>query len=176
VLTLIAAFSLEGLPLLIGAAMFLLGISWIIGMSAITSLVLAEVPEQLAGEAVGVQTSTRYLICGFAMVVMTTLLISVTAFEIHKVSFTGLTAADRTTLDAVERLKRPAVPRVLADAASPTQRKEFERYNEALGVTRRAMDEGMRAAAIVVALMLVIALVMSARLPGQPARTATAKP
>lgn len=56
---------------------------------------------------VGVQTSVRYLICGFAMVVMTTLLISVTAVGVHKVSFTGLSVADRTTLDAVERLKRP---------------------------------------------------------------------
>jgi MFS family permease len=169
VLILIAAFSLEGLPLLIGAAMFLLGISWIVSMSAITSLVLAEVPAQLSGEAVGVQTSVRYLICGFAMVVMTTLLISVTAVGVHKVSFTGLSAADRTTLDAVERLKRPAIPRVLADAANPTQRKEFERYNQTLNTARRAMDEGTRAAAIVVALMLVMALVMATRLPARTA-------
>ena len=169
VLILIAAFSVKGLPLLIGGAMLLLGISWIIGMSTMTSLVLTDVPAQLSGDAVGVQTSARYLICGFAMVIMTTLLISVTAFEIHKVSFTGLTVADRTTLDAVERLERPAVPRVLLDAVDPTQRKEFESYNEALSTTRRAMDVGIRSAGIVVALMLLIALITAARLPARPA-------
>jgi MFS family permease len=176
VLILIAAFSVEGLPFLIGAAMFLLGIAWVAGMSAMTSLALADLSAQLSGEAVGVQTSARYLICGFAMVVMTTLLMSVTAYGIQKVSFTGLTASDRTALDAVERLKRPAVPRVLGDGADPAERKEIERYNEALSTTRGAMDAGMRAAGVVTALMLAMGFFAAIRLPARPAQLTSTKP
>ena len=80
---------------------------------------------------------------------MTTLLISVTAYGVRKLSFTGLTAADRPVLDAVERLQRPAAPRALADATDPAQLKEFERYNEDLSTMRGAIDEGSRAAGIV---------------------------
>ncbi|HSE88224.1 MAG TPA: MFS transporter, partial [Candidatus Binatia bacterium] len=68
-LILIAAFSVKGLPFVIGAAMVFLGVS-VAGISVMTSLSLTDVSAQLAGEAAGVQTSTRYLICGFAMVVM----------------------------------------------------------------------------------------------------------
>lgn len=174
VLILIAALSVEGLPFVIGAAMFVLGLAWIAGMSAMTSLMLADIPAQLSGEAVGLQTSARNLICGFAMVVMTTMLMSVTAYGVQKVSFTGLTASDRATLDAVERLKRPAVPRVLVDAPGPAQREEFERYNEALSTTRQAMDEGIRAAGVVAALMLALGLIAASRLPGRLAQPASA--
>ncbi len=174
VIVLIAAFSVKGLPFVIGAAMVLLGVS-VVGMSAMTSLALRDVPAELAGEAAGVQTSTRYLICGFAMVVMTTLLISVTGYGVQKLSFTGVTAVDRPVLDAVERLQRPAAPRVLADATDPAQRKEFERYNEDLSTMRRAIDEGTRAAGIVAVLMLAIGLMAASRLPAPPAQTAPAK-
>jgi hypothetical protein len=173
VLILIAAFSLEGIPFVIGAAMFLLGIAWIAGVSAMTSLALADVTTQLTGEAVGIQTSARYLICGFAMVVMTTLLMSVTAYGVQKLSFTGLTAADRAVLDAVERIQRPAPPRVLAETTDPAQRKAFEQYNEALSTIRRALDEGIRAAGIVAALMLAIGLIAATRLPARLAQSAT---
>jgi MFS family permease len=172
VLILLAALSIKGLPFAIAIAMALLGTS-VVGMSAMTSLALADVSAQLSGEAAGVQTSARYLICGFAMVVMTTLLMSITAYGIQKVSFTGLTASDRTALNAVERLKRPAVPRVLGGAADPAQRKEFERYNEALTTTRGAIDEGVRAAAVVAALMLAIGLFAATRLPARPAQPPT---
>lgn len=167
---LITAFSIKGLPLVIGAAMFFLGTFWIAGMSAMTSLVLADVPAQLSGEAAGLQTSARLLICVFAIVVMTTLLISVTAFQAQKLSYTGLTASDRAALDAVERRTRPAVSRVLADSTSPSQRREFENYNETLGAIRQAMDEGIRAAGIAAVLMLALGLVAATRLPAQPAQ------
>jgi len=170
VLILIGAFSVKGIPLVIAAAMFILGVSWIAGVSALTNLVLTEVPTHLSGEAVGFQTSARYLICGLAMVMMMTLLISITAFQAQKVSFVGLTASDRTVLDAVERLKRPVVPKALAEAASPAQRREIERYNETLRAIRQAMDDGIRAAGIVVVLMLAGGLVAVARLPAQPAQ------
>ena len=170
VLLLIAAFSLKGFPLIIAVAMFLLGISFIAGLSAMTSLMLADVPGQLSGEAAGVQTSMRFLICGFAMVVMTILLISVTAFQVQKLSFTGLSASDQSTLDAVERLMRPAVSKALTDTASPAQLREEERYNETLREIRRALDEGIRAGGIVAGLMLAISLLAATRLPGQPSR------
>ena len=175
VLILIAAFSVKGFPFVIGAVMFFIGVS-IAGVSAMTSLALRDVSPQLTGEAAGIQTSTRYLICGFAMVVMTTLLMSVTAFGVEKVSFTVLTAADQAVLDAVEKLQRPAAPRALAGATDPAQRKEFELYDQALSTTRLAIDEGTRAAGIVAALMLVIALLAAARLPGRAAQAPPAKP
>jgi MFS family permease len=175
VLILIAAFSLESIPFVIGGAMFLLGVAWTVGMSAMTSLALANVTTELTAEAAGIQTAARYLICGFAMVVITTLLMSVAAFGVQKVSFTGLTGSDRTTLDAVEQLKRPALLRVLSDATDPAQRKEFEHYNQALSTTRRAIDEGTRAAGIIIALMLAIGLIAATRLPAQPAPRPPAK-
>ena len=175
VLILIVAFSLEPIPLVIGGAMFLLGIAWIVGVSAMTSLALADVVTELSGEAAGIQAAARYLICGFAMVVMTTLLMSVTAFGVQKVSFTGLTGADRATLDAVEQLKRPAFARGLANATDPAQRKEFEHYNQALRKTQQAIDEGTRAAGIVVALMLAIGVLAATRLPAQPVPKPPAK-
>jgi hypothetical protein len=147
--------------------MFFMGAS-IAGVSAMTSLALRDVPAELTGEAAGIQTSTRYLICGFAMVVMTTLLMSVTAFGVQKVSFTLLTAADQAVLDAVEQLQRPAAPRALSEATDPAQRKEFELYDQALSTTRVAIDRGTRAAGIVAALMLVIALIAATRLPAPP--------
>jgi MFS family permease len=167
VLILIAAFSIKGFPFVIGAVMFFMGAS-IAGVSAMTSLALRDVPAELTGEAAGIQTSTRYLICGFAMVVMTTLLMSVTAFGVQKVSFTLLTAADQAVLDAVEQLQRPAAPRALSEATDPAQRKEFELYDQALSTTRVAIDRGTRAAGIVAALMLVIALIAATRLPAPP--------
>ena len=93
------------------------------------------------------------------MVVMTILLISVTAFQVQKLSFSGLSTPDRETLDAVERLTRPAVSKELGDKASPAQLR-----------VRQALDEGIRAAAIVAALMLTIGLLAAARLPAQPAQ------
>jgi len=164
---LIAAFSVRGFPLVVGSAMFLLGVFMIAGMSAMTSLVLADVPAQLSGEAAGIQTSVRFLICGFAMVVITILLISVTAFQVQKLSLTGLSASDRTSLDAVERLTRPAVFRGPADTSKPAQDSEVERYNETLRSIQQALDEGIRAAAIVAVLMLSTGFVAAARLPVQ---------
>jgi hypothetical protein len=164
---LIAAFSVRGFPLIVGSAMFLLGVFMIAGMSAMTSLVLADVPAQLSGEAAGIQTSVRFLICGFAMVVITILLISVTAFQVQKLSLTGLSAPDRTSLDAVERLTRPAVFRGLADTSKPAQDREVERYNETLRSIQQALDEGIRTAAIVAVLMLSTGFVAAARLPVQ---------
>jgi hypothetical protein len=102
------------------------------------------------------------------MVVMTTLLMSVTAFGVQKVSFTLLTAADQAVLDAVEQLQRPAAPRALSEATDPAQRTEFELYDQALSTTRVAIDRGTRAAGIVAALMLVIALIAATRLPAPP--------
>ena len=168
VIILIAAFSAKGFPLIIGAAMFILGVFMISGMSAMTSLVLADIPAQLSGEAAGIQTSVRFLICGFAMVVITILLISVTAFQVQKLSLAGLSASDRTSLDAVERLTRPAVFRELADTAKPAQHREVERYNETLRAIQQALDEGIRAAGIVAVLMLSTGFVAAARLPVQP--------
>jgi MFS family permease len=167
---LIAAFSVKGLPLAIVAAMFLLGVFMISGLSAMTSQVLADVPAKLSGEAAGVQTSARFLICGFAMVVVTVLLISVTAFQVQKVSLTGLSAPDRASLDAVERLTRPAVSERLVDTGTAAQRKEVERYNETLELVRKALDEGIRTAAIAIVLMLAIGLFAATRLPAQPAQ------
>lgn len=175
VVILIAAFSVKGLPFVIGTALFFMGVS-IAGVSAMTSLALRDVPAELTGEAAGIQTSTRYLLCGFAMVVMTTLLMSVTAYGVQKVSFTLMTATDQAVLDAVEKLQRPAAPRVLAEATDPAQRKEFELYDQALSTTRLAIDEGTRATGIVAALMLVIGLIAAMRLPARPAPTAPAKP
>lgn len=168
VVILIAAFSVKGFPLIIGAAMFILGVFMISGMSAITSLVLADIPAQLSGEAAGIQTSVRFLICGFAMVVITILLISVTAFQVQKLSLTGLSASDRTSLDAVERLTRPAIFRGLADPAEPAQHREVERYDETLRTIQQALDEGIRAAGIVAVLMLSTGFFAAARLPAQP--------
>ncbi len=161
--------------MLLAGLVVLVAASLATGISAMTSLALADVTAELTGEAAGIQTAARYLTCGFAMVVMTTLLMSVTAFGVQKVSFTGLTGSDRTTLDAVEQLKRPALPRVLSDAADPAQRKEFEHYNQALSTTRRAIDEGTRTAGIIVALMLAIGLIAATRLPAQPAQAPPAK-
>jgi hypothetical protein len=168
VLILIVAFSVKSLPLVIAAAMFLLGVFMISGMSAMTSLVLEDVPAQLSGEAAGVQTSARFLICGFAMVFVTVLLISVTAFQGQKVSLTGLSSPDRAELDAVERLKRPAVSEKLADTDTASQRKEVERYNKTLRSIRRALDEGIRSAGIAIVLMLAGGLIAAACLPAQP--------
>jgi len=90
------------------------------------------VPAQLAGDAIGVQTAARYLICGFAMVVMTTLMISVSAFQGQKIGLVGLTPSDRTTIDAVERLTRPAASRPVAGAGGASQRAERERFDQGL--------------------------------------------
>jgi predicted MFS family arabinose efflux permease len=170
VVILITALSVKGFPFVIGAAMFFIGLS-IAGVSAMTSLTLTDVPAELTGEAAGIQTSTRYLICGFAMVVMTTLLMSVTAYGIQKVSLAGLTASDRMVLDAVERLQRPAAPQVLAEATDPAQRKELEDYDQDLSTMRLAIDKGTRATGIVAALMLAMALVAATRLPRQPGQS-----
>lgn len=170
VLILIATFSVKGFPLVIAAAMFMLGVFMISGMSAMTSLVLEDVPAQLSGEAAGVQTSARFLICGFAMVLVMVLLISVTAFQVQKVNLTGLSTPDRAALDAVERLTRPAVSERLVDTGTAAQRQEVERYNETLGSIRKALDEGIRAAGIVIVLMLAGGLVATLRLPAQPAQ------
>ncbi|HSE87004.1 MAG TPA: hypothetical protein VLJ79_12335, partial [Candidatus Binatia bacterium] len=107
------------------------------------------------------------------MVVMTTLLMSVTAYGVQKVSLTGLTAADRAVLDAVERIQRPASPRVVAETTDPAQRKAFEQYNEALSTIRRALDEGIRAAGIIAALMVAIGIMAATRLPARPAQSAS---
>jgi MFS family permease len=168
VLVLIAAFSLNGHPLVIGAAMFLLGVFFIAGMSAMTSLVLGNVPAKLSGQAVGVQISARFIICGFAMVVITVLLISVTAFQVQKLSLAGLSAPDRKTIDAVERLTRPAVSKRLTDKERPAQLSEIERYDASLRAVRHALDEGIRAAGIVAVLMLAISIVAATRISAQP--------
>lgn len=170
VLVLIAAFSIKGHPLVIAIAMFLLGVFFIVAMSAITSLVLGDLPAKLSSQAVGVQISARFIICGFAMVVITVLLISVTAFQAQKLSFTGLSASDQSALDAVERLKHPAVSKSLPNTASPVQRSEVERYNQSLMAIRQALDEGIRVAGMVAVLMLAIGLFAVARLPVQPAQ------
>jgi len=138
-LILIAAFSAKGFPLVVAAAMFLLGVFMTSGMSAMTGLVFADVPAHLSGEAAGVQPSARLLICGFAMVMMTILLISVTAFQVQKVSLISLSLSDQATLDAVERLKRPAVSKRIADTASTAQRWEVERYDKILKIIRQAL-------------------------------------
>jgi hypothetical protein len=104
------------------------------------------------------------------MVTMTILLISVTALQVQKVSLTGLTAPDRATLDAVERLTRPAVSRSTVDLSTTSQRQEVERYDEILKTIQRSLDEGVRAAGIAAALMLASGLVAAAFLPAQPAQ------
>jgi hypothetical protein len=123
------------------------------------------VPAQLAGEAVGVQTAARYLICRFAMVVMTTLMISVTAFQAQKIGFVGLTGADRTTIDAVERLSRPVSSRPVADTGGAAQRAEGERFDQDLANVRGDIDKGVRAAGLFTILLLVLSLLLGWRLP-----------
>ena len=165
VIVLVAASTRAGQPVVLAAAMFVLGVAWTLALSSLTSVILASVPAQLAGEAVGVQTAARYLICGFAMVVMTTLMISVAAFQGQKIGLAGLTPSDRTTIDAVERLTRPATSRPVADAGSASQRAERERFDQDLSKLRGDIDDGIRAAGLFTIFMLVLSLILVWRLP-----------
>jgi MFS family permease len=175
VIVLVAASTREGQPVVLAAAMFVLGVAWTLALSSLTSVILASVPAQLAGEAVGVQTASRYLICGFAMVVMTTLMISVAAFQVQKMGLAGLTPADRKTIDAVERLSRPAASRPVAREGSAAQRAEGERFDQDLAKLRGDIDDGIRAAGFFTIFMLVLSLILGWRLPREaPAAPAPA--
>jgi MFS family permease len=165
VIVLVAASTPQSHPVVLAVAMFALGVAWVLSLSSLTSVILAAVPAQLAGGAVGVQTATRYLICGFSMVVMTTLMISVTAFQAQKISIIGLTPSDRITIDAVERLSRPADSRPLADTGGAAQHKEGERFDQELVKMRGDIDKGIRAAGLFTILLLVLSLLLGWRLP-----------
>ncbi len=165
VIVLVAASTPAGHPVVLAVAMFVLGVAWVLSLSSLTSVILAAVPAQLAGGAVGVQTAARYLICGFSMVVMTTLMISVTAFQTQKISIIGLTPSDRITIDAVERLSRPAASRPVAATEGAAQPKEGERFDQELGKVRGDIDKGIRAAGLFTILMLVLSLLLGWRLP-----------
>jgi len=172
VIVIVAASTPGGHPAVLAVAMFALGVAWVLSLSSLTSVILAAVPAQLAGDAVGVQTAARYLVCGFSMVVMTTLMISVTAFQGQKISITGLTPSDRTTIDAVERLSRPADPRLTSGSEDTAQRMESERFDKDLVKVRGDIDKGIRAAGFFTILMLALSLLLGWRLP----RTTPAPP
>jgi len=165
VVVLIAASTPQGWPAAMGAAMFVLGVAWVLSLSSLTSVILADVPAPLAGEAAGMQSATRFLICGFAMVVMTTLLLSVTAFQTQKIGLAGLSPADRTTIDAVERLTRPAALRPTGGAGDAAEKIEGERYDRALAEVRGDISEGIRGAGLLTVLMLAIGMIAAWRLP-----------
>jgi MFS family permease len=112
------------------------------------------------------------LICGFSMVVMTTLTISVTAFQAQKISITGLSPSDQTTIDAVERLSRPADSRPVADTGGAAQHKEGKRFDKDMVKVRRDINKGIRAAGLFTILLLVLSLLLGWRLPRETSATA----
>jgi MFS family permease len=165
VIVLVAASTAGAHPVVLAGAMFALGVAWVLSLSSLTSVILAAVPAQLAGDAVGVQTAARYLICGFSMVVMTTLMISVTAFQAQKISITGLTPPDQVTINAVERLSRPAASRPVAAAGDSAQHRESELFDQDLVKVRGDIDKGTRAAGLFTILLLALSLLLCWHLP-----------
>jgi MFS family permease len=172
VIVIVVASTSEGHPVVLAFAMFALGVAWVLSLSSLTSVILSAVPAQLAGGAVGVQTAVRYLICGFSMVVMTTLTISVTAFQAQKISITGLSPSDQTTIDAVERLSRPADSRPVADTGGAAEHKEGKRFDKDMVKVRRDINKGIRAAGLFTILLLVLSLLLGWRLPRETSATA----
>ena len=170
VLSLVAAFYTEGLPLVIPAAMFVLGLTWIVGLAALSSLIMEIIPVDDSGQAAGAQTTVRFVGSGLAMVIVTAIVIAVTAYQAQKLWFTDLTASERTTLNAIERLSHPAVPKVVTNETSRADRREIRRYNKKLKQIQKDIDEGIDSAGLAIALMVLISLIATIRIPHQRER------